>query len=108
MSAGKPSIATRNTALLDYVSDENSFPVESSLEPWCWPHDPRQAYRTRRHRIDFSSLMRAYSDSYQVAKIDPARYARMSAASNRDLKDHCSQDLVEGRLREFLNLPKTS
>jgi glycosyltransferase involved in cell wall biosynthesis len=108
MSAGKPSIATRNTALLDYISDDNSFPVESSLEPWCWPHDPRQAYRTRRHRIDFSSLMRAYSDSYEVATTDSVRYARMSAASNRDLKAHCSQDLVEGRLREFLDLPKTS
>ncbi len=108
MSAGKPSIAPRNTALLDYVSDENSFPVESSLEPWCWPHDPRQAYRTRRHRIDFGSLMRAYSDSYQVATTDPARYARMSAAANRDLRAHCAQDLIEGRLREFLNLPKTS
>jgi glycosyltransferase involved in cell wall biosynthesis len=106
MSAGKPAIASRNTALLDYVSDENSFPVESSLEPWCWPHDPRQAFRTRRHRIDFSSLMRAYDDSYRMAKDDPARYARMSQAANRDLKAHCAQDVIEARLREFLNLPR--
>jgi hypothetical protein len=106
MSAGKPSIASRNTALLDYVSDENSFPVESSLEPWCWPHDPRQAFRTRRHRIDFSSLMRAYGDSYRMAREDPARYARMSRAANRDLQAHCAQDLIEARLREFLNLPR--
>ena len=105
MSAGKPAIAPRNTALLDYVSDENSFAVDSSLEPWCWPHDPRQAYRTRRHRIDFSTLMQAYRDSYQMAKTDPDRYARMSDAANRDLKAHCSQDLIEMRLREFLNLP---
>jgi glycosyltransferase involved in cell wall biosynthesis len=108
MSAGKPAIGPRNTALLDYLTDENSFPVESSLEPWCWPHDPRQAYRTRRHRIDFSSLMRAYRDSYQAAKEDPRRYARMSEQANRDLKAHCSQALVEARLREFLDLPKTS
>jgi hypothetical protein len=104
MSAGKPAIGPRNTALLDYLTDENSFPVESSLEPWCWPHDPRQAYRTRRHRIDFSSLMRAYRDSYQVAKTDPSRYAAMSAAANRNLKAHCAQGLIESRLREFLDL----
>jgi glycosyltransferase involved in cell wall biosynthesis len=108
MSAGKPAIAPRNTALLDYVSDENSFAVESSLEPWCWPHDPRQAYRTRRHRIDFSTLMLAYRDSYHVAKADPGRYARMSGAANRDLKAHCSEGLIEARLREFLNLPRAS
>jgi glycosyltransferase involved in cell wall biosynthesis len=108
MSAGKPSIAPRNTAMLDYVSDANSFAVESSLEAWCWPHDPRQAFRTRRHRIDFSSLMRAYRDSYQVAKTAPGRYAGMSQDANRALKAHCAQDLVEGRLRAFLGLPGPS
>jgi glycosyltransferase involved in cell wall biosynthesis len=105
MSAGKPSIAPRNTALTDYLNDENSFPVESSLEPWCWPHDPRQAYRTRRHRIDFASLMQAYRDSYAVARGDPRRYGRMAEAANRDLQAHCSQALVEERLRNFLQLP---
>jgi glycosyltransferase involved in cell wall biosynthesis len=104
MSAGKPAIAPRNTALADYLSAANSFPVASSLEPWCWPHDPRQAFRTRRHRVDFGSLMQAYRDSYQMAKNDPQRYARMSASANRDLKAHCSQDLVEGRLRAFLDI----
>ena len=105
MSAGKPAIAPRNTALTDYVSDDNSFPVESSLEAWCWPHDPRQAYRTRRHRIDFASLMRAYRDSYEMTKSDPDRYARMSRSANEDLRVHCSQDIIEARLRGFLGLP---
>jgi glycosyltransferase involved in cell wall biosynthesis len=108
MSAGKPAVAPRNTALIDYLTDENSFGIASSLEPWCWPHDPRQAYRTRRHRIDFASLMQAYRDSYQVAKTDPRRYACMSEQANRDLKAHCSQDIVEARLRGFLNLPALS
>jgi glycosyltransferase involved in cell wall biosynthesis len=104
MSAGKPAIAPWNTALVDYLSADNSFPVASSLEPWCWPHDPRQAFRTRRHRIDFGSLMQAYRNSYDVAKDDPQRYARMSDSANRDLKAHCSQDLVEDRLRTFLGM----
>jgi glycosyltransferase involved in cell wall biosynthesis len=105
MSAGKPSIAPRNTALVDYLGDDNSFPVASSLEAWCWPHDPRQAYRTRRHRIDFASLTQAYLDSYQVATTDMPRYAAMSEAANRDLKRHCSQDIIEARLRAFLKIP---
>jgi glycosyltransferase involved in cell wall biosynthesis len=104
MSAGKPAIAPWNTALTDYLTAENSFPVASSLEPTCWPHDPRQAFRARRHRADFSSLMQAYRDSYNVAKTEPERYARMSKAANRDLKGHCSQDLVEARLRTFLGI----
>ena len=104
MSAGKPSVAPWNTALTDYLHTENSFPVASSFEPWWWPHDPRQAYRTKRHRIDFASLMQAYRDSYEVAKTDPKRYARMSKRANEDLKAHCSQDVTETRLREFLKI----
>jgi glycosyltransferase involved in cell wall biosynthesis len=104
MSAGKPSIAPRNTALTDYLNDDNSFRIASSLEPWCWPHDPRQAFRTRRHRIDFASLMQAYRDSYDVAKTDPERYRLMSERANRDLGAHCSQELTEGRLRAFLGI----
>lgn len=108
MSAGKPAIAPRHTALIDYLTDGNSFAVDSSLEPWCWPHDPRQAYRTRRHRIDFASLMQAYADSYRVATTDPEGYARMSANANRHLEAHCSEAIVEARLRAFLNLPASA
>ena len=104
MSAGKPSIAPRHTALLDYLTDHNSFPVATSLEPCHWPHDLRQAFRAHKHRIDFASLMRAYRASYSVAKSDPDRYRSMSDSANRDLKAFCSQELVERRLRDFLGM----
>jgi hypothetical protein len=105
MSAGKPSIAPHHTALLDYLTEDNSFPVATSLEPWHWPHDERQAFRTRRHRVDFGSLMRAYRTSYTVAKSEPDRYLRMSDSANRDLRAFCSQDVVERKLRDFLRIP---
>jgi hypothetical protein len=104
MSAGKPAIAPWNTALLDYLTADNSFRVATSLEPTAWPHDPRQAFRARRHKIDFESLMQAYRDSYRVAKDDPARYRAMSDSANRSLRSHCSQAIAEERLRDFLGL----
>jgi len=107
MSAGKPAVAPWNTALVDYLSAENSFPVATSLEPWWWPHDPRMAYRTKRHRLDFDSLMRAYRASFDVAKNDPERYARMAIVANTALKAHCSEAVVEERLRSFLDIPAT-
>jgi glycosyltransferase involved in cell wall biosynthesis len=105
MSAGKPSIAPHHTALLDYLTDDNSFPVATSLEPCHWPHDLRQAFRAHKHRIDFASLMQAYRASFTMAKDDPDRYRRMSDSANRDLKAFCSQELVEHRLRDFLRMP---
>jgi glycosyltransferase involved in cell wall biosynthesis len=105
MSAGKPSIAPHHTALLDYLTDDNSFPVATSLEPCHWPHDVRQAFRAHKHRIDFGSLMQAYRASFTMAKNDPDRYRRMSDSANRDLQAFCSQELVERRLRDFLQMP---
>ncbi len=102
MSAGKPAIAPRNTAQLDYVNAENSFEVATSMEPWCWPHDTRQAFRTLRHRIDFSSLTAAYRASHDIAIRDQPRYRAMSRAASRDLGAHCSDAVTERRLRDFL------
>jgi len=102
MSAGKPAIAPTHTALADYITPENTFIITSDREPAIWPHDPREAMRTRRHRLNFETLLAAYRESYDVAKNDPARYARMSAAAHRDLKKHCSRAKTRAGLREFL------
>jgi glycosyltransferase involved in cell wall biosynthesis len=102
MSAGKPAIAPAHTAMADYINPGNAFILASDVEPTIWPHDPREAMRTRRHRIDFESLLTAYQESYDVVKHDPARYARMSAAAHHDLRAHCSQAKILSELEDFL------
>jgi len=102
MSAGKPAVAARHTGMQDYVDEDNAFPVETSLEPCAWPQDPRPRYRTFRHRINAESLMQAFRESYRVAKKDPERYARMSSHAVAALREHCSQAVVETRLRAVL------
>ncbi len=104
MSAGKPSIAPRNTAMADYVDEQCAFLVRCSREPCSWPHDERALYRTMRWRIDFGSLVAAYAESYQVATEKPARYAGMSAAARESLRRHCSAAVVEQRLRSVLRI----
>jgi glycosyltransferase involved in cell wall biosynthesis len=102
MSAGKPAIAPAHTAMADYINPGNAFILKSDLEPTIWPHDPREAMRTRRHRIDFESLLTAYQESYDVAKHDQARYAMMSAAAHHDLQGHCSRAKILAALEDFL------
>ncbi len=104
MSAGKPAIAPTHTAMADYITPANAFLLTSTREPAIWPHDPREAMRTRRHRIDFETLMAAYKESYDVAKHDPARYAQMGAAAHHGLKAHCSLQVTREKLQEFLQL----
>lgn len=99
MSAGTPAIAPIHTAMRDYVSEDNTFVVESSPEKAYWAHDPRQILRTMRYRINWESLFNAYQESFAVAKNDPVRYAKMSGCAVDSLKKYCSTAVVEKRLR---------
>lgn len=103
MSAGKPAVAPRHTAMLDYITPENAFVVDSSAEPGTWPHDQRQVFRTLRRRIHYQSLVQAYRRSYQVARHEPEIYAAMSAAATAALQRYCSMDVVQPRLQRFIH-----
>jgi len=102
MSAGKPAVAPAHTSMADYIRPDNGFIVASHLEPASWPHDPRQAFRTRRHRIDFESLVAAYGDSYRVAKAEPQRYRHMGDNAFETLRGHCSADRLRRIIRDFV------
>ncbi|MBD9426148.1 glycosyltransferase [Pseudomonas sp. PDM15] len=108
MSCGKPAIAPRNSAMLDYIDDEVAFVVDSWLDATAWPHDPRLAYRTCRHQINWSSLVDQYQAAYRCFKDNPERYQEMSAAAVRRMRDHCSQAVAKTRLQQFLNIEDVS
>lgn len=102
MSAGKPAIAPQHSSMADYIDETCAFVLRSSLEPSTWPHDPRQAMRTLRHRLDFGSIVIAYRESHQVANGFPDRYAQLSEGAIRSLQGYCSRDIVRERLRQAI------
>ena len=101
MSCGKPAVAPRTTAMIDYIDADNSFIVDTTEELTAWPHDPRRAFRTLRYVTNWASLCAAYRASYEVAKQDSGRYAQMSAHSVGSLENFCSQAIAEERLQAF-------
>ncbi len=104
MSAGRPAISPAHTAMLDYISVDNTFVVRHSDRLAVWPHDPRQTYRARRHIVSVGALVDAYRESYAVAKYDAARYAAMSQAANAALRNFCSIDNAVARLAQVLGV----
>lgn len=108
MSAGVPAVATDNTAMADYVTGENAFPVRSVAAYTHWPHDDRQLVRAVHHRVDWRSLVDAFSASYDVARTDPQHYRAMSAAARDSQRDFCSDAAVGQALQEFLDAIWTS
>ncbi|SEM61735.1 Glycosyl transferases group 1 [Pseudomonas sp. ok272] len=101
MSCGKPAVAPRTTAMIDYLDADNGFLVETSDELTAWPHDPRRAYRTLRYITNWTSLCKAYRTSYDVAQNNPERYAQMSGHAVASLEAFCSQAIAEQRLGGF-------
>jgi glycosyltransferase involved in cell wall biosynthesis len=104
MSAGKPAIAPRNTALADYIDEDVAFIVKDNKELCCWPQDVRNMYRAHRYRIDWQSLVEAFDASYQISKERPEQYRRMSANAIARMRGFCSQQVVWDKFSAFVNL----
>jgi glycosyltransferase involved in cell wall biosynthesis len=102
LSAGKPALAPRHTAMADSLDEQMAFVVEGALEPTCWPHDPTGMLVTHRHRLNWESLLEAFRRSHAVATREPQVYARMSGAASKRLEAFSSLPVVADSLRAFL------
>lgn len=104
MSAGKPAIAPRHTAMMDYVTPENALVVDSSEEPCGFPHEEGGEWSTTRHRIALDALAGAVANGYRIARDLPDDYARRAAAAHDTMRDFCSEAIVAAQLDSFLGL----
>lgn len=108
MSCGRPAISPQHTAMEDYIDDSVAFIVRASQERSVWPHDPRDAVRTTRYRINWESLLAAYKEGYRVARESPETYARMSGQAVEKLRGFCSKEVVRKKLAGFFGLQTTN
>lgn len=102
MAGGKPALAPRHTAMLDYVDEEVAGVVQTSVELACWAHDPCGIMRTRRHRLNWQSLMEGYRACYRLAHEDAEGYRRKSLRAWQRLYDFSDTRLVANQLQAFL------
>ncbi|MEM1155500.1 MAG: glycosyltransferase [Pseudomonadota bacterium] len=102
LAGGVPAIAPKHTAMGSYISDENAFIVDSSLQPQAWPIDSRRAYRTTTQRIDWNSLRMAFLQSASLLEEEADRYEAMRVAAKVAVKNHCSPDAMMARLRTII------
>ena len=103
MSAGVPAVAPDNTAMGEYISRSNAFVVESSPEPTFWPQDPRQVFRTLWQRVNWESLVSAFSDSAKVYRKQQRSYRKMSEAAAESQNAYCSMAVARREFRAMLD-----
>jgi len=102
MSRGKPAVSPGHTAFEDYVDDSNAFLIDGGRRETGFPQDPRGKLLTSAFEFDSDSYARALTESYEVSKRQPARYAEMGRAASERLRLHASRGVVVERLRTFL------
>jgi glycosyltransferase involved in cell wall biosynthesis len=99
LSAGKPVIAPRHTAMLDYIDDDIAFLIETCEEPGCWPHNPMSQLQ----RLNWESLMLAYRAAYQTATdSESTEYQAMSQRAFMRMQTFASIKTVAHQLATFL------
>lgn len=107
LSCGRPAVAPRNSAMLDYIDAEVGFVVDGWLQARAWPQDPRAAFRTCQQQIDWESLVRAYRAAYDCFTQQPERYLQLSQNAVQRMQNHCSRRVAKERLKQFLNINET-
>lgn len=102
LSCGKPAIAPAHSGMSDYIDEDVAFVVDSWSEATAWPHDPRSAIRTCRQQIDWTSLVAAFRDAYQLFREQPEQYRAMADRAVQRMEGYCSRRAVNQRLKPFL------
>lgn len=102
MSAGVPAVAPRNSAMAEYINGSNAFIVGSSPELTFWPQDPRQVFRTLWQRIDWESLVTAYSASARTYRGSRRSYRNLSQGAVQSQQAYCSMAVARSRFEKVL------
>lgn len=108
LSCGRPAVAPRNSAMLDYMDAEVGFVVDGWQEARAWPQDPRAAFRTCQQQINWESLVKAYRSAYNCFTQTPERYLHLSQNAVQRMQAHCSRQTAKERLKEVLHLDEAS
>ena len=102
MSAGVPAIAPNHTAMRDYVLGSNSIVLEYSKVWTSWSHDSRLLYRCFSFPVIWESLRDAFSESYEIATLDFAKYKSMSSNARSTLESVYSARVAREALVDFM------
>ncbi|CAN5734298.1 glycosyltransferase [soil metagenome] len=109
LAAGRPALAPRHTAMLDYIDDEVAFVLRSHAEPTFFPHDPEPSFETSWHRLVWIDIRDRLLESAEVAERDRPRYDVLAAAARHRMNDLYSRPAVVKALRRALDrLPESA
>ena len=103
LTAGRPALAPRHSAIADYFDSGCGVVVESHPEPTSWPQDPNGRCTTTWHRLVWTSLRDGIAESYDLATKDRAGYERLSVNARARMYELAGDEAVWRRLQPALD-----
>jgi len=104
LAGGRPAIAPRHTALLDYIDEHVAIVIESDPEPTFFPHDPAPRFETSWHRLNWRSLRDAFLEADRIASTDLDRYEAMARAARERIRRNHGAEAASAALGRALQL----
>lgn len=103
MASGRPAVAPRHTAMLDYIDDAVAFVADTHPEPTYFPHDPEPRFETSWQRMVWADLRDRLHESAWTARHDRARYDEMARSARERMREQYGRDAAAAALSEALS-----
>ena len=102
MSAGRPVLAPRHSALCEWIGDDHPFLIRSAEQPAYWVQDADKRLHLRDHRLDWTSMCEVFARAFTVAMENPQRYRQLSRAAREAARERCARTRLADDWRQFL------
>lgn len=102
MSAGRPVLAPRHSALCEWIGDDHAFLIRSTEQPAYWVLDADKRLHLRDHRLDWASMCEVFARAFAVAMENPQRYRQLSRAAREAARERCAQARLVDGWQQFL------
>jgi hypothetical protein len=102
MSAGRPVLAPRHSALCEWIGDDHPFLIRSAEQPAYWVQDADKRLHLRDHRLDWTSMCEVFARAFAVAMENAQRYRQLSRAAREAARERCDRTRLADNWRQFL------
>ncbi|MFJ3051312.1 glycosyltransferase [Pseudomonas nitroreducens] len=102
MSAGRPIIAPRHSALSDWLEEDHPLTIQCSRQSTHWAGDPDKRMRYFDHRLNWQSMCAVFQDSFNLAMRAAGDYQAMSVHARTQVRNRASMTQLQEQWRGFL------
>ncbi|WP_447744070.1 glycosyltransferase [Pseudomonas nicosulfuronedens] len=101
MSAGRPILAPRHSALNDWLEADHPLILRCGRQPAHWAGDPDKRLRYFDYRLNWQSMCSVFRSSFDLAVREPCTYQALSAQARAGLEKSARLEQLKAQWGAF-------